>query len=246
MLRCLSLLLFGCSIAMSAEPTVGFLDKTHKNEDGTESKYVVFVPHGYDGTKDTPVILFLHGAGETKGTPGGKMPVEQGIAPHIKRDEKKFPAIVVIPQAESGKTNVGGRWHSENPDGKRAMAMLATTMKDYKCDEKRVILTGLSMGGFGTWNLAAAYPEKWSCIAPICGGGDVKNAEKIKDIPCWCWHGGADNVVKPELSRTMIEALKKAGGDPKYTELEHVGHNSWDSAYATPEYLGWMLKQKKK
>lgn len=236
----LFLLLFGCSIAMSAEPTVGFLDKSHKNADGTESKYVLFVPHVYDGSEEYPIILFLHGSGETKGDRSGKMPIEQGLAPHIKRDEKKYPAFVVIPQSEKR------TWKADSEDGKRAIAMLDATIKDYKIDTKRVILTGLSMGGGGTWSMAAAYPEKWCCFAPICGWGDVKDAEKIKDLPCWCWHGDKDGAVKVEKSREMIEALKKAGGQPRYTELAYVNHNSWDSAYATPDLLDWMLKQKRK
>jgi len=225
---------------MAAEPTTGFLDKTHKNADGTESKYVVFVPHDYDGTKEYPIMLFLHGSGETKGDRGGKMPVEQGIGPHIKRNEKKFPAFVVIPQSEKR------TWKADSDDGKRAIAMLDATMKTYKIDTKRQYLTGLSMGGFGAWSVAAAYPERWACLVPICGGGDVKSVEKIKDIPCWCWHGDKDGAVKVDLSRQMIEALKKAGGTPQYTELAYIGHNSWDAAYASQDLFDWMLKQKKK
>jgi predicted peptidase len=129
--------------------------------------------------------------------------------------------------------------------------MLDDVMKEYKADASRVYLTGLSMGGYGTWSLAAAHPEKWAAIAPICGGvrdaaAVTATAEKIKDIPCWCFHGGADPTVKPEKSREMIEAIKKAGGSPKYTEYPGVGHNSWEKAYATPELWTWLAEQKKK
>ena len=234
----IALLLFA-SAAMAQESKNGFVEKTHKNADGTESKYVVFVPHEYDGKKDYPIILFLHGSGETKGDRSGTMPVEQGIGPHIKRKEKTFPAFVVIPQSEKR------TWKADSDDGKRAMAMLETTMKEFKIDSKRVCLTGLSMGGYGAWSFAAAHPEKWCCFVPICGGGDPKVAEKIKDLPCWCWHGDQDGAVKVDKSREMIEALKKAGGKPIYTELANVAHNSWDAAYATPDVVGWMMKQKK-
>ncbi|HVK19646.1 MAG TPA: alpha/beta hydrolase-fold protein [Fimbriiglobus sp.] len=227
------------------KPKTGFVDKTFKNADGSESPYVVFVPHTYDGTKPVPVILFLHGAGETKG--GKMLPVQQGLAPHIKgRREKTFPAIVIIPQAESARTKVGGRWYADAPDGKRALAMLDATMKEYKVDPDRQYLTGLSMGGFGTWHMAFSHPDRWAAIVPICGGGDPKGAEKFKDIPCWAWHGGDDKVVRPELSRQMVEALKKAGGEPRYTELEYVGHNSWDSTYATEDLYAWLFRQSKK
>ena len=227
------------------KPKTGFVDKTFKNADGSESPYVVFVPHTYDGTKPVPVILFLHGAGETKG--GKMLPVQQGLAPHIKgRREKTFPAIVIIPQAESARTKVGGRWYADAPDGQRALAMLDATMKEYKVDPDRQYLTGLSMGGFGTWHMAFSHPDRWAAIVPICGGGDPKGAEKFKDIPCWAWHGGDDKVVRPELSRQMVEALKKAGGEPRYTELEYVGHNSWDSTYATEDLYAWLFRQSKK
>jgi predicted peptidase len=230
------------AVAPAADTKAGFVTKTHKNADGTTSEYVVFVPHTYDGTKEFPVILFLHGAGETKG--GQKMPVEQGIGPHIKRNEKAFPAFVVIPQSEKR------TWQADSDDGKRAMAVLDATMKEYKIDATRQYLTGLSMGGYGTWSHAAAYADRWACFAPVCGGvrtaADVTaTAEKVKDIPCWCWHGDQDTAVKVEKSRELIEAMKKAGAKPRYTELAYVGHNSWDAAYATPELTEWMMKQKK-
>lgn len=225
------------------KPKTGFIDKTFKNDDGTESPYVVFVPHGYDGTKEYPTILFLHGAGETKNPNAkkdGKMPVEVGIGPAIKKREKEFPFIVVIPRAE------GFGWGADGKNAKRALAMLDEVQKAYKTDAKRQYLSGLSMGGMGTWSVAAAHPDRWAAIVPICGRGDTKTAEKMKDIPCWCFHGDADASVKVEGSREMIEALKKAGGKPKYTEYPGVGHNSWDKAYATDELYTWLLEQKKK
>jgi len=220
------------------KPMTGFVNKTFKNADGTTSPYVVFVPKNYDGTKEFPVILFLHGAGETKG--GQKMPAEVGIGPAVKTREKTFPFIVVIPQSEKR------TWQASSEDGKRAVAILDEVMKEYKVDAKRQYLTGLSMGGFGTWSVAAAYPDRWAAIAPVCGGGNAADAEKIKDIPCWCFHGDEDAAVKVERSRDMIAALEKAGAKPRYTEYKWVGHDSWDPAYATNELYAWLLKQSKK
>ena len=243
--RCLavSLVLVG-STAFAADAKTGFVTKTHKNADGTTSDYVVFVPHAYDGTKEFPIILFMHGSGERKGDRSGKMPVDQGCGPHIKRNEKTFPAFVVIPQSEKR------TWQADSEDGKRAMMMLDATMKEYKTDASRQYLTGLSMGGYGTWSHAAAFPDRWACFVPVCGGvrnsADVSTtAEKGKDIPCWCWHGDKDTAVKVEKSRELIEAMKKLGANPRYTELEFIGHNSWDAAYASPELTEWMMKQKK-
>jgi predicted peptidase len=216
----------------------GFLHRVYKDADGTESKYVVFVPYDYKGDKEYPVILFLHGAGETL---GGKMQPEQvGIGPAIKKRAKTFPFIVVIPQSHKR------TWQANSADGKRALAILDLVQKTYKTDPKRVYLTGLSMGGFGTWSVAAAQPERWAAIAPICGGGNPKLAAKLKDLPCWCFHGGADKVVPAQRSRDMIEALKAAGGNPRYDEYPKVGHNSWDRAYGTDELYKWLLEQKRK
>ena len=217
----------------------GFLTAVHKDKDGSESKYVVFVPHDYKGDKPYPVILFLHGSGESKG--GSKQPVEVGIGPAIKKQEKTFPFIVVIPQSQKR------TWQAKSPDADRAMAILAEVEKKYKTDPKRVYLTGLSMGGFGTWSLAERYPKKWAAIVPICGGGNPKAAAKIKDIPCWCFHGDADKAVKVDFSRKMIQALKDAGAkEVRYDEYKGVGHNSWDRAYNTSELYPWLLKQQLK
>ena len=226
------------ALAFGAETQTGFVEKEFKNSDDTTSKYVVFVPAAYDGKTEYPVILFLHGSGETKG--GTKMPVEVGLGALIKNQEKTFPFIVVIPQSEKR------TWSAASDDGKRALKMLEATQKEYKTDAKRVILTGLSMGGDGTWSMAAAFPDEWAAIVPICGGGNPKDAEKIKDIPCWNFHGDKDTAVAVAKSRDMIEALKKAGGNPKYTEYPGVGHNSWDKAYAEKELWTWLAEQKLK
>jgi predicted peptidase len=215
----------------------GFVERVYKDEGGKEFKYVLFVPYAYQGDKAYPIILFLHGAGEREG--GSKGPADVGIGPAIKKTgAKDFPFFVVFPRCQRAPHN----WRADGPDSQRALAMLAEVMKAYSIDEKRVYLTGLSMGGYGTWDLAAKYPHRWAAIVPICGGGDPSGAEKIKHIPCWCFHGDADPAVKVEKSRSMIKALQEAGGKPKYTEYAGVGHNSWDKAYGTRELYDWLFK----
>jgi predicted peptidase len=237
-LTLLGLLAVATSRASAADAVEhGFLDRVYKGADDVESKYVLFVPQDYTGEKAYPLVLFLHGAGST-GTDGKKQ--VSGIAPAIRKDEKAFPAIVVFPQSQKRS------WGANSEDGKRAMAILAEVEKKYKVDDKRVYLTGLSMGGFGTWSLAAAHPDKWAAIVPICGGGNPKDAAKIKDLPCWCFHGDADPTVKVDLSRNMIKAIKEAGGEPKYTEYPGVEHNSWTKTYATKELYDWLWEQKRK
>ena len=233
------LLALSVSSLLGAEnPTHGFLNRVHKDADGKEAKYVLFIPHTYKSDTPCPLIMFLHGSGET-GTDGIK-PSVVGLGAAVKKQEKTFPCIVIFPQSQKRS------WRAGSPDADRALAILAEVEKEYKVDPKRVYLTGLSMGGFGTWSLAIKDPNRWAAIVPICGGGNPDKAARIKDLPCWCFHGEADTAVRVGLSRTMIQALKDAGGQPKYTEYPGVGHNSWDKAYATPELYKWLLSQQRK
>ena len=217
----------------AGDTKTGFLNKIHKGKDG-DVKYIVFVPPSYKGDKEFPVILFLHGAGES-GTDGKKQ-AGTGIGKAIRDKKENFPFIVVLPQSQKG------GWKAESVEGKRAVAILEDVEKDYKTDKKRVYLTGLSMGGSGTWSLAAAYPDRWAAIAPICGGGDPKNADKIKNLPCWFFCGDKDSPKLVENNRAMLKALKNAGSSARYEEYPGVPHNSWDKAYATAELYTWFLK----
>jgi predicted peptidase len=226
---------FGVTRVRAADPQErGFLNRVYKGADGKEAKYVVFIPHDYQGDRPYPLIVFLHGRGEC-GSDGEKQ-VTVGLGPAIKKHEKSFGFITVFPQSQKS-------WVANSEDGKRALHILDQVMKDYKVDARRVYLTGLSLGGVGTWSMATAYPERWAAIVPICGRGDHNKAEKIKNIPCWCFHGDADKTVGVENSRHMINALKSAGAKPKYTEYPGVGHNSWDKAYASAELYDWLLQQ---
>jgi predicted peptidase len=219
----------------AAEAGHGFLDRVYKDADGNETKYALFVPHDYEGDEPYPLILFLHGSGERGAD--GKKPTEVGLGPAVRKREKTFPAFVLFPQYRQF------TWSPDSDDARRALGMLARVQKEYKIDPARVYLTGVSMGGFGTWHLAAKYPDWWAAIVPVCGGGDAKAAPAIKDIPCWIFHGAKDPTVPVGLSRQMFEALKAAGGKPKYTEYPDVAHDSWDPAYATDELYDWLFRQ---
>jgi predicted peptidase len=183
------------------------------------------------------LILFLHGSGET-GTDGKKQ-AQTGLGSAIKKHEKTFPFIAIFPQSQKR------TWKADSEDGLRAMAILDVVQKEYKVDPKRVYLTGLSMGGMGTWSFAAKYPEKWAAMVPICGPGEVGTAAAIKDIPCWCFWGDKDGFANTSMPK-MVKALEDAGGKPKQTVYPGVGHNSWDNAYGTKELYEWLLEQKKK
>lgn len=214
----------------------GFVGKVYRPSTGDESRYVVFIPHQYDGTP-TPAILFLHGSGMIGRDGRGQL--RGALANAIQERSGDFPCIAVFPQSH------GGNWQADAPDGRRALSILDEVSREYAIDPARVYLTGCSMGGEGTWSLAAAFPERWAAIVPLCGGGDPATAVKFKDIPCWCFHGDADRMIPPQLSRQMVAAIRKAGGRPLYQEYPGVDHNCWDETYANRELFDWLLQQRR-
>lgn len=209
----------------------GFHLRTLKEGD---RKYSVFLPNGFDPTRTYPLILFLHGAGE-RGS-DGILPTQAGIGPIIAKEPDRFPAVVVFPQARKN-------WVADADDMKAALAALDEVQKRYKVDPKRLYLTGLSMGGFGSWGLAARSPERFAAVAPVCGFGDRTWGEAVKDLPLWTFVGDEDSAMIVVGTRALADAAKKAGGSPRLTEYRAVGHNSWDRAYSDPKLLAWMLEQ---
>ncbi|HKW33606.1 MAG TPA: prolyl oligopeptidase family serine peptidase [Candidatus Acidoferrum sp.] len=237
--------------AQAKKTETGFLDRT-ADAAGTEYKYQVFVPENWTEKQKWPVILFLHGAGERGDD--GLIQTEVGIGTAIRRYRDRFPAVIVIPQCRK---NV---WWSESTMADMAMAALAAAQREFHGDAARTYLTGLSMGGYGTWYLAGKYPGKFAAIVPICGGilmPDIARAQSPDDntpytetarkiggkTPIWIFHGGDDPVVPVTESRRMNDAMKALGGEVHYTEYPGVGHNSWEKAYAEPDLLAWMLSK---
>ena len=230
---CVCLLLVSLTRSQAGETKTGFLPKTYIHKENV-AKYIVFVPPEYKGEKDYPVILFLHGSGES-GSDGEKQAVV-GLGKAIKEKKEKFPFITIFPQSQKR------TWQADSDDGQAAMGILEAVTKHYQLDGKRVYLTGLSMGGSGTWSFAAAHPNRFAAIAPICGRGDPASADKIKHIPCWFFCGDKDNPKLVENNRTMLKVLKAAGSSARYEEYPGVPHNSWDRAYGTAELYTWFLK----
>ena len=242
--RYLALVFVACALnfaAHAAAAETGFLDRVHTDADG-EHKYVVFVPKDYAEDRDWPVILFLHGAGE-RGS-DGLLQTQVGLGPAILARED-FPFIAVFPQVEDLEGPARQAWFPEAPDGRRALAILDEVRRNYRTDDDRLYLTGLSMGGFGVWAQAAADPGRWAAVVPLCGGGDTAWAEKLAPLPIWCFHGGQDRAVPAQLSREMIDALRAAGGNPIYTEYPELEHNCWDAAYGDDALYDWLLAQRR-
>jgi predicted peptidase len=194
--------------------------------------YLLFLPQGYQESKQNwPLMLFLHGSGES-GTNVAK--VKAHGPPKIVESKPDFPFILVSPQSPGRGWNI-----------KTLTALLDDVTAKYRVDTNRIYLTGLSMGGFGTWSLAAAHPEKFAAIVPICGGGNPADGKKLAGLPIWVFHGAKDPTVPVERSREMVAAIKAAGGNVKYTEYPEGKHDCWTETYNNPELYQWLLAQKR-
>jgi len=244
------------SFARRAE--TGFLDRTVLV--GSETyHYQVFVPANFDKTRKWPIILFLHGYGERGDD--GLLQTDVGLGHTIRNYKRSFPFVVVMPQCRSEKETT---W----PDAtmqKQALAALDASIHEFHGDPGRLYLSGISMGGYATWDLAAKYPGRFAAYVPICGGirdpadfsrlhvavvddpsvSDpyAETARRVGKTPVWIFHGADDDTVPVEESRKMAAALRAAGASVRYTEYPGVGHESWDRAYAEPGLIDWLLAQ---
>lgn len=185
-----------------------------------------------------PLLLFLHGVGE-RGNDNKKQlrhdPTKLAPAGVF----EKNPMIVVAPQCPADQW-----WSGQTLE--TVIKMVKDLQKELPVDPQRIYITGLSMGGFGTWSALALEPKLFAAAIPICGGGDPTSVDKFDKVPIWAFHGDADPTVKVEGTRSMIEALKKKGGEPKYTEYPGVQHDAWTRTYKDPELYEWLLAQKKR
>lgn len=213
-------------------------------------RYLFLKPEEIEPGKKYPLILFLHGAGE-RGTDPEVL--KKHFLPTIASEEyqRKFPCFVVAPQCRpdhwwtARRRGENSADEDKGPMMEMALQCVDEVIGEFPVDKNRLYLTGLSMGGYGSWDLAARQPDRWAAVVPICGGGDEADAEKLKNIPIWAVHGDADQAVPVEESREMVKAIKDAGGDPKYTEYPGVGHDSWTQAYADPNgVIPWMFEQR--
>ncbi len=205
-----------------------------------QCEYLLFLPKGYDaaGKKEWPLILFLHGAGE-RGSDLAKVAVHG--PPKLVKKRADFPFILVSPQCPAEQV-----WSDET-----LLGLLDSVVAEHKVDARRVYLTGLSMGGYGTWSLGVKYPERFAAIAPVCGGGETINvllaanakASALKSLGVWAFHGAKDSVVNLAESERMVSALKKAGvKEVELTVYPDADHDSWTRTYANEKLYDWFLQ----
>ena len=199
-----------------------------------ETKYLLYLPDGYGADTATkwPLVIFLHGSGES-GDDLAKVKVHG--PPKLVDQGKKFPFILVSPQAPP---RTG--WSVEI-----LKRMLDNLKTKYQVDADRIYLTGLSMGGFGTWNFASKYPDEFAAIAPICGGGNPAEVWKLRHMGVWCFHGAKDNVVLPAQSQKMVDELRKYNPEVRFTLYPDANHNSWDTTYNLEGLYSWLLSHTK-
>jgi predicted peptidase len=219
--------------------------------EAVEFRSQLLAPPAIEPGRRYPLVVFLHGAGE-RGRDNEKQLkyLPTWMAEPALRE--RHPCFLLAPQCREDERWVDISWADKKstPQGPpttdvlSVIAALNAVIAAEPVDPGRIYLTGLSMGGYGTWDLAARQPERFAAILPICGGGDEATAPRLAKLPIWCFHGDADKVVPVERSRTMIAAVRAAGGDPKYSELPGVGHDSWTPAYRDPAVLDWLVSQR--
>ncbi len=223
-----------CSTYRRVEVTPGQHPRSFRRQitKAVDLDYLLFLPQGYgrDLEKKWPLMLFLHGAGER----GDRLElVKKHGPPKLVEQQPDFPFIVVSPQCPAGS------WWPDKLDD--LSALLDEVEADYAVDSHRIYLTGLSMGGYGTWSLAQDQPERFAAIVPICGGGSRALARRLKDLPVWVFHGAQDKTVPLEESEKRVAAIERAGGSPRLTIYPDAGHDSWTETYDNPELYEWLL-----
>lgn len=196
--------------------------------------YLAYTPEDYGRGTHYPLLLFLHGKGER----GDDLELlkKHGL-PKLIGEGHAFPFIIVAPQCPTDRM-----WIDELEG---LNTFLDNVLSIYQIDTHRVYLTGLSMGGFGTWAWAARSPQRFAAIAPICGGGDPAAASTLKTIPAWVFHGAKDTIVPLSESQKMVDALRACGSNVKFTVYPDAEHNSWSQTYDNPALYDWFLSQRR-
>jgi predicted peptidase len=196
--------------------------------------YWVYLPDEYGSTpsKPWPLLLFLHGAGDR----GDDLErVKHNGPPALIDEGRQFPMIVISPQCPAG-----GGWQAQ-----ALLALVEHIAHKFRVDPDRVYVTGFSMGGYGTWELAAADPGRFAAIVPVAGGGDASNAGRLKDMPIWAFHGALDDSVPLSSEQAMVDAVRAEGGNVKFTIFPDKGHGICNDVYQNPEVYDWLLLHKR-
>ena len=218
-----------------------YVNEKFTAKDGTSIEYKIMAPKTIEDGRKYPLILALHGR-------GGSTAAAAKLASTELRE--KFPCFVMVPESTKDGNWVQSPRRAKKKKSSKAMLPAAlealdALIKKHPIDTNRIYVTGQSMGGVGTFGAISLRPKMFAAAIPVAGGWDPAEADKLKNIPIWVFHGDNDKVVPTQYSQDMVAALKEAGGSPKYTEFKGVGHSSWGRTYDSSDTWDWLFKQKK-
>ncbi len=229
-----------------------FEPREYADKNGNVLAYRLLKPLDYDPGNKYPLVVFLHGAGERGNDNVAQL---KHAAKDFMNEERRrmYPAYVLMPQCPKDQKWCEVDWKLEthnSPDSPSEPLRLVKELIDVMVesagiDDTRIYITGLSMGGFGTWDAIARYENFFAAAVPICGGADLKTAPKISSLPIWAFHGETDPTVKVSRTRSMVNALRELRSTIQYTEYPGVGHDSWSETYKNPELYAWLFAQQK-
>jgi predicted peptidase len=229
-------------------PPAGFEARTYRGANGAAMPYRIFVPPSYDVKKKFPLVLWLHGAAGRGND--NLLQISGGNEPgtHIwtkPENQAKLPAFVLAPQCPEDELWANHQTGEMNAPLRMAIEILGAVEKEYTIDLDRVYVAGQSMGGEGTWSLMQHQPTRFAAALPLCAATRFTNLQGIVRVPIWIFQGAEDPVVHVAGAREMAEALRKAGGQPRYSEYPGVGHQVWEKAFVEPELVAWVAAQKR-
>ena len=227
-----------------------FQPGVYTGESGENLHYQILKPANYDPAKSYPLVLFLHGSGG-RGSSNIRNLVDAEVPAHLASDSVRgqYPAFYLVPQCPGPNTwsrskSLARSNRSRPPVDHLVIGLVEEIIAAYPVDRSRLYVTGLSMGGFGSFGVVYARPEMWAASVPVCGGWATQESERFTRVPMWLFHGALDTAVPVDFSRGMYRAIKELGGNIKYTEYPDVKHNAWVNAYRDPELWKWMFAQR--
>ncbi len=226
-----------------------FKVKTYKTPEGDSLRYLLFVPENYNPKKKYPVVLWLHGKSARGNNLETLLSWGEDYGPLFfarPENQKKHPCFIVVPQCPPGQLWAGPWGQPASPQLRLIIKTLKDVRMHYSIDARRRYVVGVSMGGFGAWDIIGRFPKTFAAAMPMCGGGYPLRALGLKDMAIWAFHGKADESVPPSRTREMVEAAKKSGAKVKYSEYKGVGHDVWERAFEEPKFLEWLFAQKRK
>ncbi|MGE3172421.1 MAG: PHB depolymerase family esterase [Planctomycetota bacterium] len=243
--------LTACAAAPAISPAFARFAAGTVTVDGRDHPYRLLVPT--DATTPLPLVVFLHGAGE-RGDDNERQLTWLPRRMDEPAQRRAHPCWLLAVQCPEDQRWVDVSWGESasspmpaqpSQPMRAVMAAMEQVLAERPVDPARVYLTGLSMGGYGAFDLGCRWPDRFAALLPVCGGGDERAAPRLASLPTWIWHGDQDRAVPVQRSRAMAAAIRAAGGDVRYTELAGVGHDSWRQAYGDDGALDWLFAQRR-